>query len=354
MNVTLLTEQWEGTGGIQKYLHGLAGELDDVTVEHENLRTRWRWPDWRGTYKRLAKRAEAGELDVLLCGKTLFEGLVGLKLKEKHGVPYIVFTYAMEVEVWRNEEMKKLRNVLTNADRVVYINDVTKQHLKELGVTDEQLLKLPPGVEQRHCNDISQPLIDATLKQYQVQQPYVLSVGRLIERKGFDVLIEAFAQLDQVKHGETRLVIVGDGPELEHLEQCAEEEFVNTSVQFITGVPDKHMPALYAGADAFALTPRELPGDIEGFGIVYLEAAAHGVPSIGTKTGGGPEAVLDGETGLIVPPEDTKAITQALDKLLGDRALKAPLGAAAKRRAQEFTWSNQAALVKTALQDVVS
>lgn len=346
MRITLLTEQWDGTGGIQKYLHGLAGELDDVTVEHENLRIRWRWPDWNGAYKRLAKQAEAGELDVLLCGKALFEGLVGLKLKERHGVPYVVFTYAMEIAVWRDKEIKKLRKVLMNADRVVYINEVTKTHLQELGVTDEQLVKLPPGVEQRHFNDVSQPLIDATLKQYQIQQPYVLSVGRLIPRKGFDVLIEAFAQLDQVQHGDHQLVIVGDGPEYEHLQHVAEEEFVNTSVRVLTDVPDKHLPALYAGADLFALTPRELPGDFEGFGIVYLEAAAHGVPAIGTATGGVPEAVQNGITGLIVPPDDSAALARALTELLTKQTLRTSLGAAARHSAQQRIWQNQVMQLK--------
>ena len=360
MKITLLTENWHATGGIENYLWNIADHLPEASVtvltsqpeqgesgrvvragssiaEVQTQRLLWPLlkPAWLPNYRRLVKHVKAGEIDVLLCGKGLFEGLLGYHLKKKTGTPYIVFTYAMEIATWaqRPGVRQKLVKALTNADRVAYINDVTKQQLLDLGVRTEQLLKLQPGVDDRHFNAVSEPLVDATLRQLGVSQPYVLSVGRLIERKGFDTLIEAFAKLDQTRFGDYQLIVVGDGPEREALEKAADEHFISTSVKFLSDVPDKQLPALYAGATVFAMTPRELPDDLEGFGIVYLEAAAHGVPAIATKTGGAQEAVIHGETGLVVEPDDVGATAKALEQLLSDETQRTNLGEQAKVKA---------------------
>jgi len=191
------------------------------------------------------------------------------------------------------------------------------------------------------------------LKKYDIRRPYILSVGRLIERKGFDRLIEAFGQLEQTEFGNMQLVIAGDGPQLAALQNVVEKELIDSSVLFLPEVPHVDLPKLYAGATVFALTPREINGDIEGFGLVYLEAAAQGTPAVATRTGGVSEAVIDGGTGIVVEPENISAVKQALSKLLKDQAFREKLGEAAKRRAErEFNWTERIKVIEIALRKI--
>jgi len=106
-------------------------------------------------------------------------------------------------------------------------------------------------------------------------------------------------------------------------------------VRFLGRVPDADLPALYACADVFAMCCRERWAGLEaeGFGIVFLEAAACGVPSVAGRSGGAHEAVVDGETGFVVPPRDTAAVRAAIERVCADTALRARLGAAARDRA---------------------
>lgn len=379
MKVLLIAENWPPRdGGIENYLTHIAGLLpkQSVTVvtpaahvsekEHgsgirEVIRTRFFWPlikpSWWPLWLKIKKLAEREHFDVVLCGKALMEGQIGYRLKKKLGIPYVVFTYAMEVETWRRQghNRRKLLKVLAGAESVVYINEQTKKTLLELGVTTQQLVKIWPGVDDRFFAGVPEQEVTRVLQRYNLTQPYVFTMCRLISRKGVDVLIEGFAKLDQMKFRSYQLVIGGDGPERQHLAEVAERNFVNTSVRFIGRVPDEDLPALYKGASVFALTPREDGSDIEGFGIVYMEAAASGTPAVGTLTGGVPEAVLGEQTGVLVSPDSPAAVADALARLLGDGELRRKLGEAARQRAwNEFRWSKRILLVKGVLDAILA
>lgn len=302
-------------------------------------------PAWLPLLWYLARRQRAEKYDAVLCGKALFEGLAALALKKRYGVPYVVFTYAMEIATWQREKRtrQKLAAVLREAARVCFINEKTKSALRELGVSETQLLKVPPALDEAAGATVTETRIREVLKKYYIKQPYILSVGRLISRKGFRTLVGAFAALDQVRFAPVHLVIAGDGPERAALAAQASREMIETSVHVLTGVTDEELAALYAGAAVFALAPRELPNDFEGFGIVYLEAAAHSVPAVATATGGAQEAVIHEQTGLLVPPDDVAALSDALARLLDDEALGSRLGTAARERVhREFLWPERA------------
>lgn len=345
MKIVLLAENWEPRiGGIERYLKGIVETLQknglavDV-IGPSKKRLFWPFikPAWLPLFIFLWRKAKRKDFQALLCGKALFEGLVGYYLKKYLGVPFVVFTYGMEIRKW-SRTSKNLVKVLRHADYVIYINDVTKKELKELGVREEQLLKVQPGIQPAPTPGESASPTHAG----EVARRYILSVGRLIPRKGFDVLIEAFAKLDQTRFSDVELWIVGEGPERKKLEEIAEQNLVQDSVKFLGTVQDEKLQKLYAGAEIFALTPREIDGDIEGFGIVYLEAAAYGVPAVGTVTGGVPEAVIHDKTGLLAPPDNAKVTAIALMQLLANSDLRRKLGRGAQMRVQqEFTWEKQ-------------
>jgi len=362
MKVLLLAENWPPrVGGIENYLtnikrHMPPGSVEAVTPDSK----RFFWPiikpAWLPLFVFLYRQAKKEKYDVVLCGKALFEGLVGYYLKKRLSIPYVVFTYAMEVEEWSSEprERKKLVKVLINADRVVYINDITKESLLKLGVEKKRLVKIWPGVDKQFLHKVGEDDLNRVLGAHNVKRPYIITVARLIARKGIDVLIEAFSHLDQTKFGDVDLVIVGEGEEENELKKLAGHLFVEESVKFLGLVPDEDLPALYQGAQLFALTPRRIEGDAEGFGIVYLEAAAAGKPAVATDTGGVKEAVKEGHTGLVVPPEEPAAVRLVLERLLSDDKLRQRLGRQAQVRAQqEFAWSKRISLVEEMINSVV-
>jgi phosphatidylinositol alpha-1,6-mannosyltransferase len=156
------------------------------------------------------------------------------------------------------------------------------------------------------------------------------------------VLIRAAARLGRT-HPDLVVAIAGDGRDRRRLEMIAGR--VGAPVRFLGRVPDALLPRLYGCADAFAMLCRTrwVGLEQEGFGIVFVEAAACGVPSVAGDSGGSAEAVADGETGFVVDPTDVEAVVTALSRLLDDEALRDRLGAAARRRAEaEFTYDRLA------------
>ncbi len=366
MYIWLIAENWPPrVGGIENYLTGIASHIQEgsITVfapsetadskEDESYvirkRFSWKplWPAWLPLFLSLKKLALTKKPDVIICGKALVEGRIANLLKKSLGIPYVVCTYGMEIATWSTagRVRQQLETVLQNADAVLYINEKTKQELLGLGVSENNLVALYPGIDTQKLSVMSDS--DAVLKKYNITKPYVLSVARLVERKGIDDLIHAFTNLAQT---DTQLVIAGDGPERTSLEKIAGDNIV-----FLGKVSDEELHALYANATIFALTPKELPGDYEGFGIVYIEAAFFGVPVIGTRTGGVPEAIQENVTGLIAEPGNIPSIQDALHKLLKDPTIAKQYGQAGKERViKEFTWNTGIVKLNSLLERITS
>ncbi len=180
----------------------------------------------------------------------------------------------------------------------------------------------------------------------------VVSVSRLVPRKGMDVVISAAAALAP-RHPGLRVAIAGGGRERARLERLVAT--TGAPVRMLGRVPDADLPGLYGCADVFAMLCRNRWRGLEqeGFGIVFLEAAACAVPQLAGDSGGAAEAVVDGETGLVVrEPESVDAVVASLDRLLGDAELRRAMGAAARRRAEtEFSYDRLARRLATALED---
>ncbi len=171
------------------------------------------------------------------------------------------------------------------------------------------------------------------------EAPMLLTVARLVERKGHETVLRALpAVLARIPR--VRYVIVGDGPMREALESLTGELELGDTVIFAGRVEDERLPLCYLAADLFVMPGHPVRGELaEGFGLAFLEAAAAGVPSVGSSFGGIPDAIADGETGLLVPPREHEALAETLVHLLSDADLRARMAAAARERARrEFTW----------------
>lgn len=174
--------------------------------------------------------------------------------------------------------------------------------------------------------------------------PLAVCVGAIKPRKGQEVLVRAFARVRQAVPT-ARLVLVGavhNAAYAERLRCLVAELGLDEAVSFEERVSDADLVRWYRRAWLFALTPVNVGPHFEGFGLVYVEAGACGVPSVATRGNGGEEAVLDGETGLVVPQRDADAAAEAIVRLLTDDALRDHMGQAARRRAESLTWERTA------------
>jgi phosphatidyl-myo-inositol dimannoside synthase len=180
----------------------------------------------------------------------------------------------------------------------------------------------------------------------------VVCVSRLVRRKGQDTLLRAWPRvLDKVR--DAALLIVSGGPYSAHLRQLSERIGVAPSVRFTGPVPAAELPAHYAAGDVFAMPCRTRRGglDVEGLGIVYLEASAAGLPVVGGDSGGAPDAILAGESGYVVPGRDVEALAGRLIELLTDPVTARSMGE--KGRAwveRDWSWDLTASRLRSIIE----
>src|SRR5213078_335602 len=165
--------------------------------------------------------------------------------------------------------------------------------------------------------------------------PWLLTVARLDFHKGIDTVIRALPAIRATVPG-TRYAVAGIGSRRGALEALVAELGLGEAVRLLGFVPDQDLPALYNAADLFVLASRRHDLLVEGFGISCVEASACGLPVIGSRSGGIPEAILEGETGLLVEPEDPAAVTAATVRVLEDEALRHRLGAAGRAAVEGY------------------
>jgi phosphatidylinositol alpha-1,6-mannosyltransferase len=185
------------------------------------------------------------------------------------------------------------------------------------------------------------------------ERPVVVCVSRLVRRKGQDTLLHALPILRRTVPG-VAVLLVGDGRYRGDLESLARDLGVAEEVVFTGGVPHEELPAHYAAGDVFSMPCRTRRGglDVEGLGIVYLEASATGLAVVAGDSGGAPDAVLDGETGYVVDGRDVHALAERLTTLLCDEPRRARMGAAGREWVEkEWRWDILAQRLTDLLQE---
>lgn len=287
-----------------------------------------------------AVRTVAGErVTQIHCGHVLL-GLAGLICKRLFGIPYVVFAYGSDVAATRFSGWRRL--VLSRADMVVTISHATAALLLNMGLNPQKIRLVPPIVDADSYKP-SAARRAAFRQSHNIgpDSPIVLTVCRLTrfaQHKGVDDLIAAIAVLE-VAHPDICLVIVGDGDDRLRLEDLATEHGVSARTTFLGQLPPDALLSAYAAADIFVLANKPVTDDgpptVEGFGIVLLEAAASGVPSVATTFGGAPDAVEHGVTGLIVDAGQSDGISDALRRLLDSPSERLAMGRRARHRAQD-------------------
>jgi phosphatidylinositol alpha-1,6-mannosyltransferase len=224
-----------------------------------------------------------------------------------------------------------LRRIGDTTDVVTFVSRYTRGRFASAFGPAAALEHLPPGVDTDRFRP--DPARRAELRaRYRLdQRPVVLCVSRLVPRKGQDTLIRALPSIRRRVAG-ARLVIVGGGPYLTALRRLARRCDVADHVTFIGGVPAAELPAYYALADVFAMPCRTRGAglDVEGLGIVFLEASATGVPVVAGRSGGAPETVQHNKTGVVVDGHSVESVADAVANLLAHPDRATSMGAAGR------------------------
>jgi phosphatidyl-myo-inositol dimannoside synthase len=289
----------------------------------------------------LARERGAG---LVMLDPALPVGLVGPRL----GMPYGVVLHGAEITVPARLPAARavLRRILRGATSVVAAGGYPAAEAERLAGPGLPMVVVPPGVDVERFRPLSDDERAGARRAagLPVEGQLVVGMSRLVPRKGFDVLIAAAALLAPAHPGLT-VALAGAGRDGARLERLVAA--TGAPVRLLGFVADADLPALLGSADVFAMPCRDRWGGLEqeGFGIVFLEAAACGVPGVAGSSGGSAEAVASGETGFVVDrPEDPVAVAAALGRLLDDDGLRARLGAAARQRAVgHFSYDHLAA-----------
>ncbi|MGG1519416.1 glycosyltransferase family 4 protein [Paenibacillus oryzisoli] len=345
-----------GIGGMQSYYYNLSKHTKhDITVlapeypgseafdEEQSFRTvrgsfmrneRAHVLSWGRLFRHVKRMMTMEKPDVTVYGYVLI-GFIGLLFRLFGNRRYVISTHGMDMLMFRRfwGLNQIVRLILVHADGVLTNSLFTQKLVEDYGVDPSRISLVHPGVEAIFDKkDVNRALMQKS----SLENKYViLSVGRLVTRKGQDRVIEAMPDiLRHIPHA--IYVIIGDGPDRARLEKLAESTGVADKVLFLGSIRDNDLLNEYYNlAHQFIMVARELDkGDAEGFGIVYLEAASAGLPVIAGRSGGALEAVLDGVTGLLVDPNDHAEIVASIVRLSQDEALRERLVQAGYLRAK--------------------
>ncbi|HEV2374120.1 MAG TPA: glycosyltransferase family 4 protein [Streptosporangiaceae bacterium] len=359
-------------GGIQSFVHALATRLPPESVIVYA-------PAWQGAAEFDAQQAYPVErhptslmlpvpsvtrravriiqregCDTVVFGAAAPLGLLAPRLRQAGARRLIALTHGHEAG-WAALPGARdlLRRIGDSVDTVTYLGEYTRVRVARAlsPAAAQRMVRLAPGVDVNEFRPGGGgPAIRERLGLGGA--PVVVCVSRLVPRKGQDTLIQAWPAV-RAAAPDARLLLVGDGPYRDALRRMAQRFGVADSVVFTGPVPAAELPAHYDAGDVFAMPcrTRRRGLDVEGLGIVYLEASATGLPVVGGDSGNAPDAIRDGETGYVVPGGDPVALAARLAQLLGDPAGAAALGEKGQAWiSQEWRWE----LVSQRLADLLA
>ena len=317
--------------------------VDRIGVRATRLRTLQGLAAWTWRAGSLARRTRAR---FTWCGELKPAGYPARWLKLRHGVPYGVIVYGTELllldaKIQRGAFKRwTARQLLGQAAVVVAISDWTarlaRSVLERLGCAGlaRAVQVVPLGTTPEHFRPGVDPR-EVRVRYGLDGGRWLLTVARLEWHKGIDTVIKALPAV-RAAHPGTRYAVAGVGDRGPQLEQLARDLGLGDAVRFLGAVPDADLPALYNAADLYVGASRRHDLLAEGFGISLVEASACGLAVVGGRSGGVPDAVREGETGILVDPDDPAAIAAGINRLLADDSLRQALGAAGRRAVETF------------------
>lgn len=288
-----------------------------------------------GLVRRIAK---SGNIQMIHAARPLSEGLVARCVKFLTGIPYLCYVHGEDINAAKTSRELTLltRSVLKHAQTIVANSNFTKKLLLEdWSLQPEHVTLMHPGVDTSYF--VPAESVDGKSKNW-IGKTVLLTVGRLQKRKGHDTVIQAIPSLLEAVP-DLHYAIVGDGEERSRLERLAIENNVSDRVEFVGEINDSTLLECLQHCDIFVLANRNIDGDVEGFGIVLLEAQACGKPVIAGASGGTEDTMLVGQSGYIVDCATPDSLVEKLMELLSDPNRRKQMGCEGREHVTRlFDW----------------
>ena len=286
------------------------------------------------------------KFDLIHAHVALPDGYASMKLSKEYNVPFVVTIHGQDLQqtIFKNRRCKEnILNVVHLANKIILVSYKLKKIIKKCyDYKNKKFMVIPNGVDIDY-------ILNSRIKKYNDEKnTIILSVSNLVKIKGIDLNLKAFRMLIE-KYPNLRYLIIGDGPEKKNLEMLSKELEIIEKVEFLGRLSHKDVLKYMSDADIFSL-----PSWNEAFGVVYIEAMAHGKTVIGCRGEGIEDFVVDGETGLLVIPKDVDSLTQAMDFLLSNPDKAKAIGERARKFVLEnYTWEKNAEKTIIVYQEVL-
>jgi phosphatidyl-myo-inositol dimannoside synthase len=357
-NTLLVTlDFWPNKGGVANYYYNLVKNFprDNVFIltsakkEDSNLRIYNQpllytliWPRWLYALKTTIKLIKKHNIEILWAGDLLPSGTVAYIVHRLFKIPYFVSLHGLDIiNSQKHFRKKKLtKKILDKAKFITVNSQCTKNLLKDL-VEDQGKIKIIyPGVSERFT-EIDNAKLDKIKNKYNLKnKKIILTTGRLVTRKNQQLIIDTLREL--VKNNPDLIyLIIGNGPQKKDYELKIKAYRLEDNVKILSNIENDELPYFYKLSDIFVMVSKTSADDIEGFGIVYLEAGIFSKPVIASAEGGSKEAVLENKTGLLIKENSIEDLKNGIIKLLEDKKLANKLGNNAQIRIKEnFLWKD--------------
>lgn len=276
--------------------------------------------------------------DLLISGVAYPSAILAYAVKRLFSIPYIVYSEGEDATSVKDTRHKRraLSRALGASHALLAISRFTASELTCFDIPEQRITLIPPGIYPAPYEQVCEEDTEAMRRRLGLQNKrIILTVARMTERKGHDTIIRTLPLLNP-HIPDLHYLIVGKG-NAEYLQELAKSEGVASQITILDYVPEGELEVIYNLCDVYAMVSRydATTNEVEGFGIVYLEAGASGKPCIAGGEGGAGDAVIDGVTGIVVSPTSVEEVAGALLSLLTDRALATKLGEAGRKRVRD-------------------
>ena len=357
-NTLLITlDFWPNRGGVANYYYNLVKNFpkDNIFIltsakkEDSNLRIYNQpllytliWPRWLYALKTTIRLIKKHNIEILWAGDLLPSGTVTYIVHQLFKIPYFVSLHGLDILNSQKKLRKKklAQKILAQAQFITVNSQCTKDLLKDI-VEDQSKIKIVyPGVNEKFTELDSQKLQEIKTKYNLKNKKVILTTGRLVHRKNHQLVIDALKELKE-KIPNLVYIIIGNGPQKKDYELRIKAYGLENDIKILDNIENDQLPYFYQLSDIFVMVSKTSSDDVEGFGIVYLEAGIFAKPVIASTEGGSQEAVLENKTGLLVRENSVEALKNGIIKLLKDQDLAHQLGKNAQTRIKKkFLWGD--------------
>lgn len=356
MKKTLLVTMdfYPSVGGVAEYWKGLSRHMprsewvvlapelpvgvfeNDVayTLHRRRFFSKWMWPRWIRLIFTIIRLIKKEHIRCIIAGQLLPVGSAVRVVSFLTGTPYVVSLHGMDLGMAARSYRKfaTASGILKHARTIIVNSSDTARRALQFGVSES-------------CLSVVYPCADMPPSSHRTRSgeryPILFTLARLVRRKGIQYVLEALSDIVKA-FPSCMYVIAGGGQMRRELAQSVRSRGLENHVIFTGIISDEKKAEYFGMCDIFVMTPYEERGDVEGFGMVYLEANSYGKPVIATHSGGISDAVIDGKTGLLIEEKNSKAITDAVVRLARDPDLSQRLGKQGYDRVkEEFQWGTQ-------------